>query len=134
MVLHELVFADSEVAAVEARGDGLCLRFSAAHVHRLIHPAGVGADEGYVPALELHFDQARWEDGGQLQACIGPLAQVQWREEVAGPRRSLPLPYASAGAVEAHFAFRNGECLAVRAVSAHVEATDGLRFLESLAC
>ncbi|WP_298235725.1 hypothetical protein [uncultured Azohydromonas sp.] len=133
--MHELVFADSEVAAVGARGDGLCLRFSAAHVRRLAHPAGAGGDEGYVPALELHFDRARWEDdGGLLAACIGPLAQVQWREEETGPRRSLPLPYASAGAVEAHFEFRNGERLAVRAASAHVEAPDGLRFLESLAC
>lgn len=134
MVLHELVFTDSEVAAVAARGDGLCLRFSAAHVRRLAHPAGAGDDEGYVPALELHFERVDWEDGGRLRACIGPLAQVQWREEVAGPRRSLPLPYASAGAVEAHFEFRNGERLAVRAASAHVEAPDGLRFLESLAC
>lgn len=134
MVLHELVFADSEVAAVTERGDGLCLRFSAAHVRRLAHPAGAGADEGYVPALELHFDRACWEDGSRLQACIGPLAQVQWREEVAGLRRSLPLPYASAGAVEAHFEFRNGERLVVRAASAHVEVPDGLRFLESLAC
>ncbi len=134
MVMQELLFADSEVAAVGARGDGLCLRFSAAHVRRLAHPAGAGADEGYVPALELHFERACWEDGGRLQACIGLLAQVQWREEAAGPRRSLPLPYASAGAVEAHFEFRNGERLAVRADSAHVEAPDGLRFLESLAC
>ena len=75
-----------------------------------------------------------WEDGSRLLACIGPLAQVQWREEAAGPRRSLPLPYASAGAVEAHFEFRNGERLAVRGAWAHVEAPDGLRFLESLAC
>lgn len=134
MVLHELVFADSEVAAVVARDGALCLRFSAAHVRRLAHPAGTGADEGYVPALELHFDRPRWEDGSRLLACIGPLAQVQWREEATGPRRSLPLPYASAGAVEAHFEFRNGERLAVRAASAHVEAPDGLRFLESLAC
>ncbi|WP_029001217.1 hypothetical protein [Azohydromonas australica] len=134
MVLHELVFADSEVAAVAVRGDGLCVRFSAAHVRRLLRPAGAGADEGYVPALELHFERACWEDGGRLQACIGPLAQVQWCEETAGPRRSLPLPYASPGAVEAHFEFRNGERLAVRAASACVEAPDGLRFLESLAC
>ena len=131
--MHVLVFADSEVAAVEARGDGLCLRFSAAHVQRLAHPAGAGADEGYVPALELYFDRARWNDGGRLQACIGPLAQVQWREQ-DGQRRSLPLPYASAGGVEAHFEFRNGEHLSVHAASARVEAPDGLRFLESLAC
>lgn len=134
MVMHELVFADSEVAVVGLRGDVLCLRFSAAHVRRLARPAGTSAEEGYVPALELHFDRARWKDGGRLQACIGPLAQVQWREEAAAQQRSLLLPYASAGAVEAHFEFRNGECLEVRAASAHVEAPDGLRFLESLAC
>ena len=132
MVTHALVFPDSEVAAVCAHGDTLCLRFSAAHVRRLGGPAGAGTDEGYVPGLELHFSRAHWE-GGRLEACVGPLLQAQWREG-AGVPPTLALPYASAGPVEAHFEFRNGERLGVRAAAARIEVPDGWRFLESLAC
>jgi hypothetical protein len=132
MVTHALVFSDSEVAAVCVHGDTLRLRFSAAHVRRLGGSVGAGTDEGYVPGLELHFSRARWE-GGRLESCVGPLSQAQWREG-AGRLRLLALPYTSAGPVEAHFEFRNGECLEVRAAAARIEVPDGLRFLESLAC
>jgi hypothetical protein len=131
-----LLFPDSEIAAVQVCGSGLCMRFSAAHVRRTA--PGAAAEDGYLPGVELHWLQARWE-GSPLRSCIGPLADGQWRDGAA-LRRRLPLAPArealggTADGVEGHFELRNGERLRVWAQALRIVLPEDPRFLESLAC
>jgi hypothetical protein len=136
MLTADLLFPDSEIAAVVVGGRGMGMGLSAALVGRTA--PGAAAEDGYLPGMELHWLQARWE-GSPLRSCIGPLADGQWRDGAA-LRRWLPLAPArealggSAAGVEGHFEFRNGERLRVCAQALRIVLPEDPRFLESLAC
>ncbi len=121
-----LHFDDSEVAAVRAEGGRLRLRFSAASVEDMRDGSA-----GFLPGLELVFDQAAWE--GEPAACFGRLVAGRLGEGGVA-RRVLPLPYRSLQPVTAEFEFRHGERLVVRAASAHAEPGDEAQVRTSYAC
>ena len=120
-------FPDSEVGSVTAAGDRLGVKFSAAHVHL----TGTHAAEGYASAIELVFHGARWD--GDPALCFGALSDGRLRDQgIALPR--IPLPYRSAGRVNAELSFRNGECLSIEAASATLQGEGECHFMASHAC
>ena len=126
-----LEFHDSEVASVHRMGDTLCVRFSAAYVHRSQGRPGFDAGAGYAQSLELRFQQAEWS--GDLPSCLGRLSDGRLRD--GDDTLSLvPLPYRSRGPVAAELVFQNGEVLSVRSASAALRFTGDPRFVESHAC
>jgi hypothetical protein len=121
----QLVFAGSEVAAVEVRGDTLVVRFAAAAID-----AGPGGEAGYLPGLTLTFGQARWQ--GDPSAWFGCLAQGELSDGISRFTR-IELPFVGPGPWRAELLFSQGAHLVV---DAHrVTASPGAApFRPSYAC
>lgn len=119
-----LLFADSEVRAVQPQAGGLCVAFAAAQVQR-------DGETGYLLGLEWVFDGASWS--GELNAAFGRLREAHvWLGGARTARLSLPGPWV--GPLRAELLFGNGTLLTVQAAAMHCRNAGQARFQVSLAC
>lgn len=123
------VFADTEVAAVESRVDGLHLRCAAAHVRR--RDAAGTLLAGWSRGVELRLSAPRVLEGPA--DCFGRVAHGRVRH---GDRWSstLALPGEQHGAVRLELAFANGASLVVEGSSLDCRHGGAPDFAESLFC
>ncbi|WP_157604455.1 hypothetical protein [Rhizobacter sp. Root1221] len=124
-------FHDSEVSSVEGDADVLCIRFSAACVHRSAGTPGVDSGAGYAQALELRLTNPAW--AGKPSECIGRLSDG--RIHVDGQLLALvPVPYANKGDVSLVVQFANGAELSALAKGVTVQQVGEPRYVESFSC
>lgn len=126
-----LEFADSEVGRVEADGDALTIRFSAAHVRGFAGRSDADGGHGYAQPLAMKFGEAVWQ--GTIAECIGRLAGG--KAVINGVARpTLELPCACDGAISVELEFRNGAHLRATAKSLSCRFTDETKFVEDFRC
>lgn len=124
-------FHDSEVSSVEVDAGVLCIRFSAAYVHRSTETPGGDSGAGYAQALELRLANPTW--AGKLSECVGRLSDGQIH--VDGQLLALvPVPYANKGDVRLVVQFANGTELSALAEGVVVQQVGEPRYVESFSC
>ncbi|HIV72288.1 MAG TPA: hypothetical protein H9903_15235 [Candidatus Aquabacterium excrementipullorum] len=126
-----LAWQGSEVRQVEAIGDALLVRFSAASARRGATDHFGHGDEGFLASLTVVFTTAHAQ--GDLSSAIGSLAEGVLLHE-GQSHRHLALPFSLADGVEAELVFRNGTVLQIQAASASCALGEDKRFFESMAC
>ncbi|MES2483606.1 MAG: hypothetical protein V4609_16585 [Pseudomonadota bacterium] len=122
-----LVFADSELAAVEVMGDVVHLRFAAAAVE----PSVVGEEHGYLLGLVVECRGARLE--GDARQGFGRVLDAALTDG-AVRLRHLDLPIDCAGTLRLALDLAHGKELVVQAASIHAVPSADTPFQPSLAC
>ena len=122
-----LVFADSELAAVEVAGEVVRLRFAAAAVE----PSVAGEEHGYLLGLVVECRGARLE--GDAHQGFGRVLDGALSDG-AVRMRHLELPFERAGQLRLVLTLAHGQALVVHAASIHAVPGAGTPFRPSLAC
>ena len=123
-------FEDSEVQAVHAEGDLLCIVFSAASVQRSTGPGSANLI-GHLKGLTLQLAGAVWV--GEPGDGIGRLSEGALSIGTSRYTR-VPLPFTSSEAAALALRFANGTTLSVRASSVMFQLGSASSFVESSAC
>lgn len=126
-----LLWHDSEVARITARGADLVLRFSAAHVSGWHTPDAPHALTGYLAPVELVMRRARWT--GDLTQAWGRISQGRIVHEQT-QRSEMPLAGPSLEAGRLELALANGAEFAAQALAFELVVDPQARFTESSAC
>ena len=125
-----LEFHDSEVAAVESRGDLTVIHLSKAYVHVSEGVPGVSSGDGYLHEAELTF-----ENPAASCPCNGHLGVISDGFVRVGRERHslLPLPFEASGDIEAQLQFASGVVLNISAKAVRCVVREPGRWLEAYA-
>lgn len=126
-----LVWADSELLAVDITPDGLCLRLSAAHVRWTDRTLGLQPVSAYLPGLAVHLEGvAPPVDGAGLSGRIvsGWLARGNERHA------TLPLEVALPGPLALELQLAHGRAIRWSARKLRLTGIDPGALRPSLAC
>jgi hypothetical protein len=126
-----LEFHDSEVSRIEADGDALTVRFSAAHVRGFAGRSDTDGGRGYAQPLAMQFSEAVWQ--GAPGECIGRLAGGKAVINAVA-RSALELPCACRGSIDVELEFKNGTRLSVNAKALNCRFTNETKFVEDFRC